>query len=255
MRAISSIPFTTNWSSSLLDQFDHDGEKENAKSTHPRGKFVLIKDKKVFLRDSKEKPREERRSPPSTSVRYSTSLGLMHRNGSDNKARVDEASVSLTARPLTDAVASPAMPPLSPAYSQSGQEDGSVMEMLNIIEEEVGMGADGLSSPSMPPLSPDYSIDGQGECLVTLTPRGSPDITLDSGAANIGFYDFLHRSGLAQAPEDVKAYLQTLFQGAEEGSRAKEALESMRQGELEIAAREADENARQIALIVSQSLP
>lgn len=70
---------------------------------------------------------------------------------------------------------------------------------------------------------------------------------------SLEFFDFLNRSGLSHAPSDVQAYLKTLFNEAEEGHRAKQALESMRQSELDIAAREAEENAFQIALIVRQT--
>ena len=151
MRSISSaIPFAAvngaSWS--LLDQ----GDKENGESKlpiGPKGQFVLIKDSKVFLRESKEAKFVSRYSP------RSSSLGLLHiRNGSNQIYQADEAALTLAeTAPLTEAMSSPSMPPLSPAYSQMDQEDTNVMEMLNVIEAEVG-----ADSPFMPALSPDYSL-------------------------------------------------------------------------------------------------
>ena len=160
-----AVPFVNGASWSLLDQ----GEKENARqSTHPiapKGPFLLIKDSKVYLRESKE-------AKPARASRYSprsSSLGLLHaRNGlKQNYDRDSELDLFLTeTAPLTEAMPSPSMPPLSPAYSQMDKEDTNVMEMLNVIEAEVG-----TNSPSMPPLSPDNSLmESKGKCKCESSP-------------------------------------------------------------------------------------
>lgn len=154
MRAVSSIPFALSWSMSGNGDKENDNMRQSMQPADAKGnRFLMIKDARVALVDSKgtqlmTSEKTSRYSPRSSSI------GLIHvRKGNDNLSHRRSTEAARDSESLT----SPSMPPLSPDYAlMLEQESNTVMEMLDVIEAEVA--ADTLTSPSMPPLSPDYSL-------------------------------------------------------------------------------------------------